>query len=261
MITGAGGGADGQQREHDAYRCPMRRLLAGVMMLASGAACASQRAGPPPSGSTTNSTLTATTTSTSTSPTTTPSSVAEPGEPLTPADLPASWRAGCPLPPSQLRRVAVQYWGFDDTTHTGALVVNAKVAGAVTSAFARLYDSRFPIRRVEPIDAFGGDDEKSLDADNTAAFNCRRVVGAGPPRWSVHAYGEAVDVNPLENPYLEGGAVHPAAGRDYLDRSRYRPGMAVSNGALVRAFATVGWQWGGRWSASPDYQHFSATGG
>ena len=124
-----------------------------------------------------------------------------------------------------------------------------------------LYTARFPIRRLRPIDAYGGSDERSLDADNTAAFNCRYAVAAGPKRWSVHAYGLAIDVNPVENPYVEGGRVHPRAGRAYLDRSRYRPGMAVRGGLLVRAFAAVGWQWGGRWTGSPDYQHFSATGG
>jgi hypothetical protein len=77
----------------------------------------------------------------------------------------------------------------------------------------------------------------------------------------MHAYGLAIDVNPVENPYLLAGRVHPRAGRAYLDRSRYRPGMAVPGGLLVRTFASAGWQWGGRWTGSPDYQHFSATGG
>jgi hypothetical protein len=100
-----------------------------------------------------------------------------------------------------------------------------------------------------------------MAADNTSAFNCRYAVAPGPKQWSVHAYGEAIDVNTVENPYLEGGVVMPAAGRRYLDRSRYRAGMAVAGGTLVEAFAAAGWQWGGRWSGSPDYQHFSLTGG
>jgi hypothetical protein len=111
------------------------------------------------------------------------------------------------------------------------------------------------------IDAYGGSDERSLDADNTAAFNCRYAVGPGPRRWSVHAYGRAIDVNPVENPYIESGRVHPRAGAAYQDRAKVRPGMAVRGGLLVRAFSTVGWQWGGRWKGTPDYQHFSATGG
>ena len=180
---------------------------------------------------------------------------------VTVADLPHSWHRGCPLAPASLRRLRLTYWGFDGRAHTGALIVNVKAVGSLTRVFSRLYAARFPIRRLRPIDAYGGSDERSLDADNTAAFNCRYAVAPGPKRWSVHAYGLAVDVNPVENPYLEGGRVHPRAGRAYLDRSRYRRGMAVRGGLLVRAFADVGWEWGGRWSGSPDYQHFSATGG
>jgi len=180
---------------------------------------------------------------------------------VTAAQLPHSWHPGCPVSPAGLRRVRLTYWGFDHRTHTGSLVANEDAVSDLVRVFSRLYAARFPIRRLRPIDAYGGTDERSLDADNTAAFNCRYVIGPGPRRWSVHAYGEAIDVNPVENPYLEGGRVHPRAGRAYLDRRRVRPGMAVRGRLLVRAFAAVGWQWGGRWTGSPDYQHFSATGG
>jgi D-alanyl-D-alanine carboxypeptidase len=177
------------------------------------------------------------------------------------ADLPHSWHPGCPVAPRSLRKLRLRYWGFDRRPHTGALIVNIRAVVPLTRVFSRLYAARFPLRRLRPIEAYGGSDERSLAADNTAAFNCRYAVASGPKRWSVHAYGLAVDVDPVENPYLEGGRVHPRAGRAYLDRSRYRPGMAFRGGLLVRAFAAVGWQWGGRWSGSPDYQHFSATGG
>jgi hypothetical protein len=100
-----------------------------------------------------------------------------------------------------------------------------------------------------------------MAADNTSGFNCRYAVAPGPKRWSAHSYGKAIDVNTIENPYIEGATVMPRAGHAYVDRSRYRKGMAVAGGVLVRAFASVGWLWGGRWSSSPDYQHFSATGG
>src|SRR5262249_47471411 len=103
--------------------------------------------------------------------------------------------------------------------------------------------------------------DASMAADNTSAFNCRFAVATGPKHWSAHAYGEAIDVNTIENPYREGGSVLPPAGRRYLDRSDVRPGMAVPGGVLVQAFASVGWLWGGRWTGSPDYQHFSSTGG
>lgn len=180
---------------------------------------------------------------------------------VTPSQLPYSWHPGCPVAPAQLRRLRVAYWSFDGRAHTGALVVNADAVSDLVHVFARLYAARFPIRRMRPIDAYRGRDEPSLEADNTAAFNCRYAVAPGPKRWSVHAFGRAIDVNPVENPYLEGGRVHPRSGRGFLDRSRRRPGMAVRGGLLVRAFAGVGWAWGGRWASSPDYQHFSATGG
>jgi hypothetical protein len=180
---------------------------------------------------------------------------------VTAADLPHSWHRGCPLAPASLRRLRLTYWGFDGRAHTGALVVNASAVGDVVRVFRRLYAGRFPVRRMRPIDAYRGVDERSLAADNTAAFNCRYAVAPGPKRWSVHAYGLAVDIDPVENPYVLNGRVHPRAGRAYLNRSRIRPGMAYRGGLLVNAFAAAGWQWGGRWTASPDYQHFSATGG
>ena len=179
---------------------------------------------------------------------------------VTASQLPYSWHPGCPVAPARLRRVRLAYWGFDHRAHTGELVANENAVSDLVHVFSRLYAARFPIRRLRPVDAYGGKDERSLAADNTAAFNCRYVVGPGPRRWSVHAYGEAIDVNPVENPYLEAGRIHPRARQRYLDRSNVRPGMAVRGGLLVRAFAAVGWRWGGRWTGAPDYQHFSATG-
>jgi hypothetical protein len=180
---------------------------------------------------------------------------------VTRAQLPHSWHPGCPVGPAELRRVRLSYWGFDGRRRIGALVVDRTVTSDVVRVFARLYAARFPIRRIRPIDAYGGNDERSLEADNTSAFNCRFAIAPGPRRWSAHAFGTAIDVNPVENPYLEGGRVHPRAGAAYLNRAAVRPGMAVGGGLLVRVFADVGWEWGGRWAGSPDYQHFSASGG
>jgi D-alanyl-D-alanine carboxypeptidase-like protein len=174
-------------------------------------------------------------------------------------DVRYSYRAGCPVAPADLRLVRVSYYGFDGTARVGALVVHRRVARDVVSVFRRLYVARFPIRRMTPVSAYRGSDEASMAADNTSGFNCRRAVGGSG--WSAHAYGLAIDVNPVENPYVLGSKVLPAAGRRYLDRSRRRRGTAVAGGTLVRAFASIGWSWGGRWTGSPDYQHFSATGG
>ena len=132
-------------------------------------------------------------------------------------------------------------------------------ARPVLGVFRKLYTARFPIRRMVPVDAYGGSDFRSIEADNTSAFNCRFVDGTH--RWSEHAYGRAIDVNPIENPYVSGGRTSHRASVQYLDRSRRRPGMAHEGGALVRAFAAIGWGWGGRWTSVKDYQHFSASGG
>ena len=132
---------------------------------------------------------------------------------------------------------------------------------AVVEVFWILYAARFPIREMVPEAAYGGNGTAAAAADDTSGFNCRDAVAPGPPQWSVHAYGEAVDVNDLQNPYIDGGVVIAPAGAAYTDRSDVRPGMAVWGGALVDACAAMGWQWGGRWTDTPDYQHFSSTGG
>jgi hypothetical protein len=170
-----------------------------------------------------------------------------------------SWRPGCPVGLGDLRLVRARHWGFDGRVHEGRIVVHRDVARAVLGVLRRLYAARFPIRRMVPVDAYGASDYRSIEADNTSAFNCRPV--AGTTSWSEHAYGRAIDLNPIENPYVTaaGTTSHPAS-RPYLRRAPYRRGMAVEGGVLVRAFDAAGWGWGGRWSGARDYQHFSASG-
>lgn len=178
---------------------------------------------------------------------------------VTAADLPHSWRPGCPVGPAELRLLRLAHWDFAGRRRIGELVVHRDAATDVVAVFRRLYRARFPIRRMVRVDAYRGSDRASMAVDNTSGFNCRFAQAAGPKRWSEHAYGRAIDVNPVENPYLLGSRVLPPSGRAYLNRSRARAGMATRNGVLVRAFASRGWTWGGRWN-SPDYQHFSTTG-
>jgi D-alanyl-D-alanine carboxypeptidase len=169
-----------------------------------------------------------------------------------------SWRPGCPVHLRDLRLLRLSHWGFDGKARTGRLVVHRDVARDLVQVFRDLYAARFPIRRMVLVDVYGGSDFRSIEADNTSAFNCRFVEGT--TRWSNHAYGTAIDVNPIENPYVSGGRTSHRASRPYLDRSRRRPGMAYEGGALVRAFDRIGWGWGGRWTSVKDYQHFSVTG-
>jgi len=170
-----------------------------------------------------------------------------------------SWRPGCPVPLSDLRLVRARHRGFDGRVHSGRIVVHRDVAEKVLSVFRRLYVARFPVRRMVPVDAYGASDFRSIEADNTSAFNCRNVDGTS--RWSEHAYGRAIDLNPIENPYVgSSGTTAHRASTPYLRRSPYRHGMAVEGGTVVRAFDAIGWGWGGRWSGAKDYQHFSASG-
>ena len=177
---------------------------------------------------------------------------------VTAADLRYSWRPGCPVGPAQLRALKLRHWDFRGRSRVGVLVVNAAQAPKVVAVFRRLYAARFPIRRMLGVERYRGSDDASLRGDNTSGFNCRFV--GGTRRWSEHAYGNAIDVNPVENPYVHGGLVEPPAGRAFLDRSRRGAGMATATGVLVRAFDAAGWRWGGRWTSSKDYQHFSTTG-
>ena len=179
---------------------------------------------------------------------------------VTTAELGKSWHHGCPVGAASLRAVALTFWGFDHKAHSGTLVVNARVVPAVVEAFRQIYAVRFPIRQMVPIAAYGGDDNKSMAADNTSSFNCRAAVSNGPKTWSMHAFGEAIDINTVENPYTLDGTVRPPSGEPYTNRSNVRPGMIVRGSSPTRAFSAVGWGWGGNWSSSPDYQHFSTNG-
>jgi hypothetical protein len=177
------------------------------------------------------------------------------------AELGKSWHAGCPVGPSQLRAIHLRFVDFRGRSQFGTIVVASTVTAEVERIFATLYARRFPLHTMIPLASFSGSDVASMAADNTSGFNCRYAVAPGPPVWSVHAYGEAIDVNTVENPYLEGGKVLPPAGSAFLNRHDLRPGMATPGSTLNAAFAAAGWQWGGRWTVNPDYQHFSLTGG
>src|SRR4051812_28102478 len=195
-----------------------------------------------------------------TPPPTSPPSVVEappppPIQPVTAADLGATWRPGCPVEPHQLRRVEVGFVGFDGQTHQGALIVNEDVAPDVVAIFKQLVELRYPIEKIRTADSYpGADDELSMEDNNTSAFNCRDIPGTG--HWSLHAYGRAIDLNPLLNPEIDRGAVQPKTAAPYLDRDRNDPGILHAGDPAVRVFTDRGWRWGGDWRSPVDYQHF-----
>ena len=181
-------------------------------------------------------------------------------EHVTPEELGASWGADprC-AQPAELRKITVSHWGYDGQVQSGQLIVHDTYAGRMVAVFRDIYAARFPIERMVPIAAYGGDDQASMRANNTSGYNCRTV--AGSDTLSQHAYGAAIDVNPLHNPYVRNGTVDPPEGAPWADRSRDDPGMIRAGDAVVTAFARQGWRWGGYWSSGQDYQHFSASGG
>ena len=174
--------------------------------------------------------------------------------PVTAADLGATWRPECPVAPASLRRVELDYLGFDGGTHRGQLVVNEDVVDDVIAIFDDLERLRYPIEKMRTVENYpGAQDELSMRDNNTSAFNCR-ALGDG---WSLHAYGRAVDVNPLVNPYIDAdGNLEPTTAARYLDRSRDDLGLLRADSPAVRAFTDRGWRWGGAWTDPVDYQHF-----
>ena len=179
-----------------------------------------------------------------------------------------TWHPGCPVALEDLRLLHFNYWGFGGNVLRGLMVVNASAAEDVLGVFHRLYDARFPIKRVSlstPFHPKAFAQHRRIDSNRsvTASFNCRPVVTALGPSdsFSQHSYGLAIDLNPLQNPYVTSdGFVRNRAAEPYTDRSGHLEGMIHEGDVVVRAFAAIGWSWGGNWSGDKDYMHFSATG-
>jgi hypothetical protein len=173
------------------------------------------------------------------------------------------WHPGCPVSRRHLRILTTHYYGFDHRTHVGQIVVNAAVAAPLAKVFRKLYAMRFPIREMSFDVMYGPHPDQNGDV--TASFECRQAVpspctgGTGTGHWSMHAYGEAVDLDPRENPYVGCGMTRDKTALSYLKRSWHRRGMVTP--AVERAFASIGWGWGGSWIGSTkDYMHFSIDG-
>jgi hypothetical protein len=175
------------------------------------------------------------------------------------------WEKGCPVGLSGLRLLTVSHWGFDGRAHTGQLVVNRTAARPLARVFGQLYGLHFPIQHMRLADVYGPKSGRPRDGDISGSFECRQAVpspcagGRGTGSWSMHAYGLAVDLNPVENPYVGCGQSRDPASKPYFDRSRHRRGMVTRR--VINAFRSIGWSWGGAWSGdTKDYMHFSSTG-
>jgi hypothetical protein len=170
----------------------------------------------------------------------------------------SSWHSGCPVPIRKLRLVRVSIHKFDGSVSRGRMIIHRTAAHDIATVMHKLWRADYPIRRMRLVDAYGANDDRSMAHDNTSAFNCRPV--AGTSSWSMHAYGLAIDLNPVENPYVSGSHVSPKKGTKYADRCCHRA-IVHPGDVVVSAFASIGWGWGGSWSGSTrDYQHFSSNG-
>lgn len=166
-----------------------------------------------------------------------------------------SYPEGATISLSELRYLRLSYVGFDGAPQTGEMVCNAAIAQDLLEIFQALYEAGYPIRSILLVDDFGGSDDESMKADNTSCFNFRTVPGS--KSLSRHAFGMAVDVNPLENPYINrSGVVMPAEGQPYVDRDRDFPHKITRDDLCCRLFLEHGFTWGGSWSDRKDYQHF-----
>ncbi|KXG75480.1 M15 family metallopeptidase [Thermotalea metallivorans] len=166
-----------------------------------------------------------------------------------------SWKKDSPVKLEDLSYVKVLHWGFDGKIHEGELIVHKHLAQEVAEIFQILYGSKFPIEKIRLIDVYDANDDLSMADNNTSAF-CFREVAGRKGVLSTHSYGMAIDINPVQNPYVRGEKVSPEAGRDYLDRTNVRKGMIIKDDACYKAFKDRGWTWGGEWKTVKDYQHF-----
>lgn len=246
----------------------VRALLIVVALAAVGCADSSAAGSGPeaPVESTTTTAITKTTTTSAptteaATPTTTTTAPTfrSARTPVDAEELGPSWREGCPVGPDELVSLSLTHWMIDGDVAEGRLIVHRDHADDLTAVFAAIFAAGFPITSMRPVSEFDADDDLSMAADNTSAFNCREV-GGRPGVWSQHAYGGAVDINPVRNPYVRGNVVDPPAGDAFVDRAVDDPGMIRAGDAVTEAFASIGWKWGGEWTSARDYQHFSANG-
>lgn len=183
-------------------------------------------------------------------------------EKLTPERIDAlkkgTWEEGCPIALVDIRSLSLLYIREDGTVHEGELIVAKQEAENIVAVFRRLYLQGFVIHSMKSVENYGGNDDLSMADNNTSALNCRKVKGT--TKWSEHSYGLAIDINPLWNPYVRKQHVEPPEGVQFLDRSLDQEGLIKKEDPIIDFFADIGWKWGGYWTNSKDYQHFSLHG-
>ena len=165
-----------------------------------------------------------------------------------------SYQEGSPVSLEDLRYLQVLYKGLDHNVHIGGLIVHYKVAEELLDIFKELYDADYPMDKIRPIYHYEANDDVSMEDNNTSAYTFRVVSGS--THLSKHSYGIALDINPIQNPFVQGDHVSPEAGQAYMDRNLPQPGMILEGDPCHQAFKSRGWTWGGDWNTKTDYQHF-----
>ena len=169
-----------------------------------------------------------------------------------------TWTHECPVHLNDLRLLEMSYRDFSGEIRTGKMVAAESTVAVLDEVFRVAFEASFPFERVELASVYGGSDSKSMAANNTSAFNCRAVTGG--QSWSQHSYGNAIDINPIQNPYVRGSTTLPPEGEPYRLRDPAVQGLLHPSSPLVLSFKEQGWGWGGDWSSLKDYQHFSENG-
>jgi len=164
----------------------------------------------------------------------------------------------CPLSSQQLTHIQVPYWGFDDKSHTGTLVVNKNIADETTQIFEAIYKIKFPIEKIKPLEDYGNNEEKAMEDNDTFSYHCKKMT-SNPNRFSTHAYGLAIDINPLLNPYISQKKLLPTNSEKYRNRDQIIPGMISANSGITKIFLQHDWKWGGNWRVLKDYHHFETN--
>ena len=166
-----------------------------------------------------------------------------------------TWDSFCPVSIDDLAYVTASYWGFDNKVHTGHLIIDQKLAIEVVEIFEELFVNKFPIQQMRLMSEFNGSDDLSMSANNTSCFNCRYCTSSNKIL-SKHAYGRAIDINPVYNPFVKKNTILPPNGHEYTNRNKKLKGMIKKSDACYNAFIKRGWRWGGDWKSLKDYQHF-----
>lgn len=153
-----------------------------------------------------------------------------------------------------LKYLQITYYDFDHQVQIGEMIVHKIVADEVLEIFREMYLESYTFASIQLVYHFDGDDNISMLNNNTHAFNFRYITGGST--LSNHAFGLAIDVNPMQNPYINRDLILPSGSEEYADRNSYKLGMIIKEDPLYRAFISQGWSWGGEWDSLKDYQHF-----